>query len=103
MFTSANLRNGATISGPNAPAPQRIVTEPLALTPKRLHDALYCCAPCGPAVLSAHLQRYGIDNSKAAIEKALAELSATVTVSSVMSETIGGRSVVLWTLPGQGA
>ena len=88
-------------SFPPPPVLRAIVTDPLPLTPKRLHDALYCCAPCGPSVLSSHLNRLGIDNSKAAVERALSELSQTVTVSSVMSESIGGRSTPLWTLPGQ--
>lgn len=96
-----------SIPAPYVSAPIRaIVTDPLPppgplpLTARRLHDALYCCAPCGHAVLVQHLQRLNVDTSKPALERAIQELSATVTVSTVQS-VVGGHGVTLWTIPGQ--
>lgn len=95
-----------SIPAPYVSAPVRaIVTDPLPshgplpLTWQRLHDALYCCAPCGESTLAQHIENRGYDASPEAVGKAMQEL---INVGKIRVNTkMGAFNVPLFVLPGQ--
>lgn len=74
---------------------------PLPLTPGRLHDALYCCAPVGESALASHLELRGYRSSRSDIEAAMSGLiAAGVSVGSI-EQPFNGAMVRLLTIKGQ--